>query len=89
MGHQSQKTSALAASTSGSRSKSLLAMRSSLAMPTMTFKRAQSHVHLMGHEGAKLGEAEIVSVGFVEDLLGCIEGVYDQTSNGRREADLL
>ena len=43
----------------------------------------------MGHEGAKLGEAEIVAIGFVEDLLGRIEGVHDQAGGRRLEADLL
>ena len=43
----------------------------------------QWHDHLMGHEGAKLGEAKIVAVGFVEDLLSRIEGIHDQAGGGR------
>ena len=49
----------------------------------------EGHIHLVGHERAELGEAEIVAIGFVEDLLRGIEGVHDEPGVGRLEAHLL
>ena len=55
----------------------------------MTFSRAKAQSHLVRHERAELGEAEIIAIGFVEDMLGCVEGVGDKAGGGRLEADML
>jgi hypothetical protein len=60
-----------------------------LGDPNHDVQARQRHAHLMGHERAELGQAEIVAVGFVEDLLGGVEGVGDESGRGRLEAYLL
>ena len=43
----------------------------------------------MSHEGTELSKAKVVSIGFVENLLRCIEGVHDQAVAGWHKANML
>ena len=45
--------------------------------------------HFVGHEGAQLGNAEVVSICLHEQLLCRVKGVDDQSLLGRLEADVL